>query len=157
LEQENDMLTRIMKPRDERDAGFTLIELLVVVVIIGILAAIAIPVFLNQRAGARDASVKSDLNGIAKVMETLYTQNGAYPTTLTVLQTANPVTSSGNLITITNNGTTGYSIVGCNAESTNAFTYNSLTGGLASAPTSTANTCTGATAGVVTVPAFATP
>ena len=73
------MLTRIMKPRDDRDAGFTLIELLVVVVIIGILAAIAIPVFLNQRNAARNASVESDIRNIATVMETYYTQNDALP------------------------------------------------------------------------------
>ena len=88
------MLTRIYKPRDDREAGFTLIELLVVVAIIGILAAIAIPVFLNQRASARDASVKADINGIAKVMETVYTDKGYYPTasttqTFTQAMTAN--------------------------------------------------------------------
>ena len=94
------MLTRIMKPRDDRDAGFTLIELLVVVAIIGILAAIAIPVFLNQRASARDASVKSDINGVAKVMETIYTDTGAYPAVgdEADLQAANVVTSPGNFI-----------------------------------------------------------
>ena len=55
------MLARIRKSMEEKDQGFTLIELLVVIIIIGILAAIAIPVFLNQRKKAVDASIKSDL------------------------------------------------------------------------------------------------
>ena len=73
------MLTRINKARDEREAGFTLIELLVVVIIIGILAAIAIPVFLNQRDSARAAASESDVRNAAIQLETYYTQNGDYP------------------------------------------------------------------------------
>ena len=73
------MLARIRKAMDENESGFTLIELLVVMIIIGILAAIAIPVFLNQRKNAVDASYKSDLRTVANEMESYYTDNETYP------------------------------------------------------------------------------
>jgi type IV pilus assembly protein PilA len=63
------------------DEGFTLIELLVVVVIIGVLVAIAVPVYLNYRKGAADKSAQSDVRGAVSTIEQYYTDNSnSYPT-----------------------------------------------------------------------------
>ena len=70
------MLEKLRKERG--DEGFTLIELLVVIIIIGILAAIAIPVFLNQREKGWEAAVQSDLRNAATAQETWLTQEDAY-------------------------------------------------------------------------------
>jgi prepilin-type N-terminal cleavage/methylation domain-containing protein len=72
------MLARIRKAREEE--GFTLIELLVVMIIIGILAAIAIPVFLNQRKKAQDSAAKADVSTIGKEVATFYVDGTGNPT-----------------------------------------------------------------------------
>jgi type IV pilus assembly protein PilA len=63
------MLASLRKRIDKEEEGFTLIELLVVIIIIGILAAIAIPVFLSQRTKGYEASMKSDLRTVASQIE----------------------------------------------------------------------------------------
>ncbi|GAA2326796.1 prepilin-type N-terminal cleavage/methylation domain-containing protein [Dactylosporangium salmoneum] len=77
-------LRRMQKKRAAGDGGFTLVELLVVVVIIGVLVAIAVPMYLNYRKGAANKSAESDVRAAVSAIEQFYTENNnAYPESTT--------------------------------------------------------------------------
>lgn len=95
------MLARIRRLREENEGGFTLIELLVVVVIIGILAAIAIPTFLNQREKAWQRAAQSDVRNAGVKMEEYFSDNAKYPLQAEFVGTYLPkVSEPGETITV---------------------------------------------------------
>ena len=89
------MFQRFHASRERREGGFTLIELLVVILIIAILAAIAIPVFLNQRKKGWESAAKSVLKDAATAQESFRTSNNAYATNLQITGAAPSLDAEG--------------------------------------------------------------
>lgn len=77
------MLLKLRQRMASEESGFTLVELLVVMLIIGLLAAIAIPAFFNQREKAYDANAKEQARTAETAMETYATDNGGVYTDVT--------------------------------------------------------------------------
>jgi type IV pilus assembly protein PilA len=129
----------------EGEAGFTLIELLVVMLILGILAAIALPAFFNQKEKAGDAKAKEYAHSTQVALETFYTDHGTYVgADKPALVAIEPTLSNANLslaglsansyeITVTSSTTHTFGI----HNAAGAFTYPCAPGGQGGCPAGT--------------------
>ncbi len=100
--------------RRTRRSGFTLIELLIVVVIIGILAAMALPKFQATKGKASFAAMKSDLHNLTTAEEAYFYDHSLYSNQL---DSVNFTPSHGNAVTITEATATGWSATSQNPDS----------------------------------------
>ncbi|MCA1822810.1 MAG: prepilin-type N-terminal cleavage/methylation domain-containing protein [Frankia sp.] len=152
------MLQRLRKAQEENESGFTLIELLVVIIIIGILAAIAIPIFLNQRKKGYNAAAKSDMRNLATAEESYKTDNPDYTNSLTNLTAAGvefkrsngvkvalKVSADGEQFCIESYNTKTLSTAPTigDTPAASVFVYDSIGGGAAASTCSVAGTWTG--------------
>ena len=133
------MLRKLSERINSEEKGFTLIELLVVILIIGILAAIALPAFLSQRSKGQDADAKSNARNLVSQLESCYSQDQAYTSCASsqdVTQSGLPIGTSNGQVNFSTSAAGSYVVTGY-SQSGNRFLITKVNGG---APTRTCTT-----------------